>query len=94
MAKKKTKKTKKTKEPKITNTRLPEILAIVFVAISLYYIVSMFSASAGAIGSWLKTVSLGLFSASGYIIPFMLLAIGTNLIVEKRIFKLSIVLSI
>ena len=88
MAKKKTKKTKKTKEPKITNTRLPEILAIVFVAISLYYIVSMFSASAGAIGGWLKTVSLGLFSASGYIIPFMLLAIGTNLIVEKRIFKL------
>ena len=87
MAKKKTKKTKKTKEPKITSTRLPEILAIIFVAISLYYIASMFSASAGTLGNWIKTVSLGLFSVSAYILPFMLLVIGTNLIVEKRIFK-------
>ena len=81
------KKTKKTKEKPISNTRLPEVFAIIFVAVSIFYIVSMFSESTGAIGGWLKTFTLGLFSVSGYILPFMLLILGTNLITEKRIFK-------
>lgn len=81
------KKTKKTKEKKISNTRLPEIFAIIFVAISIFYIVSMFSVSTGAVGNWLKNFTLGLLSASGYIFPFMLLILGSNLIVEKRIVK-------
>ena len=81
------KKTRKTKNKKITNTRLPEIFAIVFVAISIFYIVSMFSESTGAVGNWLKNFTLGLFSASGYIFPFILLILGSNLIVEKRIVK-------
>ena len=81
------KKTKKTKEKPISNTRLPEVFAIIFVAVSIFYIVSMFSESTGAIGGWLKTFTLGLLSVSGYILPFMLLILGTNLITEKRIFK-------
>ncbi len=81
------KKSKKTTKQQISNTRLPEIFAIVFVAVSIFYIVSMFSHSTGAVGNWLKTFTLGLFSVSGYILPFLLLVLGTNLIIEKRIYK-------
>ncbi len=86
MAKKKTKKTKEKKV--IKNTRIPEILAIVFVAFSLYYFTAMFfTESAGALGNWIKAFTLGLVSVPGYLFPIMLLIIGTNLIIEKRIFK-------
>ena len=86
MAKKKTKKTKEKKV--IANTRIPEILAIVFVAFSLYYFTAMFfTESAGALGNWIKTFTLGLISVPGYLCPILLLVIGSNLIIEKRIFK-------
>ena len=83
--KKKTKKTTKIDTGK--KSIVPEITAIVFVAISFFVIVTMFSSNTGYIGSWIKDLLLGLFSFSAYIIPFVVLALGTNLIIEKQIRK-------
>lgn len=83
--KKKTNKNKKVETNK--KSMVPEIAAIIFVAISFFVIVTMFSNGTGYIGSLIKDLLLGLFSFAAYIIPFVILAIGTNLIVEKQIKK-------
>lgn len=66
---------------------LPEIMSITFVAFSFYYIASMFTDKAGAVGNAIKSFTLGVLSVPGYIMPFVILILGTNLIIEKRIDK-------
>ena len=65
----------------------PEIAAVIFVAISFFVIITMFSNSTGSVGIIIKDLLLGLFSFSAYIVPFVVLALGTNLIIEKQIKK-------
>ena len=90
MADKKKKTPKGNKNKKIDTTSksiMPEITAIAFVAISFFVIVTMFSDDTGYIGTWIKHLLMGLFSFSAYIIPFVALILGTNLIIEKQIKK-------
>lgn len=82
------KKKKTNKQPKIEANKksiLPEIVAVAFVAIAFFSIAAMFTDSTGYIGAIIKDIFLGLFSFSAFFLPFMILAIGTNLIIEKQI---------
>ena len=82
------KSTKKTaKKPVVSLSNRPEITAIIFVAVSLFFIAAMYTDGTGALGNFIKYILLGMFSVSAYIIPVLTLVIGSNLIIEKRIFK-------
>ena len=80
-------KKKTQKNPVETKSFAPEITAIVFVALSFFFIALMYTSGAGAVGNGIKTLFLGIFSVSAYLLPILLLCLGTNLIIEKRIFK-------
>ncbi len=64
-----------------------EITSIVFVAISIFFLISMWSDKGGALGSIIKNFFLGVFSFTSYLLPLLFIAIGTNLVIEKRIVK-------
>lgn len=86
MAKSTHSKTKKKKTTvKVGNKA--DIATIIFVAVSIFFIFTMFTDSTGAVGGFLKNIILGIFSYSGYLLPIYTLALGTNLVIEKRIFK-------
>lgn len=85
--KKSTKNTAAKNKPVVSLSNRPEILAVIFVGVSIFFIAAMFTDGTGAFGNFIKYILLGLFSVSAYIIPFLTLVIGTNLIIEKRIFK-------
>ena len=86
MAKKK--RTKKDKQIIQQKTYLPEIFSVVLVASSIFLFATMFIGDGtGPIGQIIKSILLGLFSYSAYLFPFYFIAIGTNLIIEKRIYK-------
>jgi len=87
MADKKKKTNKRKKIETNQKSILPEIIAIAFVAISFFVIFTMFSDSTGYVGSVIKDILLGLFSFSAFVIPFVVLILGTNLIIEKQIKK-------
>ncbi len=80
-------KKKTQKNPVETKSFAPEITAIVFVALSFFFIAAMYTSGTGAIGGAIKSFFLGIFSVSAYLLPILLLCLGTNLIIEKRIFK-------
>ena len=81
-SKRKSSKTKVTRDSMTT-----EIISIIFVAVSIFFLISMWSDKGGALGSVIKNVFLGIFSFAAYILPLLFIAIGTNLIIEKRIVK-------
>ena len=84
------KKKKNKKESKIQTTKksiLPEIVAVAFVAVAFFLIAAMFTSGTGYIGGIIRDVLLGLFSFSAFMVPFLVLALGTNLIIEKQIKK-------
>ncbi len=86
MAKKK--RTKKDKQIIKQKTYLPEIFSVVLVAMSIFLIATMFiGEGTGPFGQFIKNILLGLFSYSAYLFPFYFIAVGTNLIIEKRIYK-------
>lgn len=78
---------KKKKKENIGNTRASDILAVIFVAFSFYYIASMFSDKTGAAGAFIKNFTLGIFSAGGFAVPFFILVTGTNYIIEKSLVR-------
>lgn len=86
MAKKKSKK----KDKAITKQKsyLPEISSVLLVAFSIFLIATLFiGESTGPVGHFIQKILLGLFSYSAYLLPFYFIAIGTNLIIEKSIYK-------
>lgn len=85
MAGKKRKNNKKNKVETNRKSIIPEIIAVAFVAIAFFVIAAMFTSSTGYIGAIIRDIFLGLFSFSAFFIPFVVLAIGTNLIIEKQI---------
>lgn len=85
VANKKRKQNQKSKIETNKKSIVPEIIAVSFVAIAFFVIAAMFTESTGYIGSAIRDVFLGLFSVSAFFIPFIVLAIGTNLIIEKQI---------
>lgn len=86
MAKKK--RTKKDKQIIKQKTYLPEIFSVVLVATSIFLFATMFIGDGtGPVGNIIKHILLGLFSYSAYLFPVYFIAIGTNLIIEKRIYK-------
>ena len=46
------------------NTMTCEIISIVFVAISIFFLISMWTDKGGALGSMIKNLFLGIFSIS------------------------------
>ncbi len=79
---------RKSSKSKVTQDSMTtEIVSIVFVAISIFFLISMWSDKGGALGSVIKNIFLGIFSISAYILPILFIAIGTNLIIEKKIVK-------
>ena len=89
MAKKTTKKkNEKKNSPVQTKTYMPEVLSVVTVALSVFVIASLFiGEGTGPVGAFIRQLFLGLFSYSAYFIPFYMIVLGTNLIIEKRIYK-------
>jgi len=87
MAKKTTKK-KKTTTPVQTRSYIPEVLAVIVVAFSVFVLAALLGGeSTGPVGVFIKNLFLGLFSYSGYFIPVYMIILGTNLVIEKRIYK-------
>ena len=88
MAKKQISKKKKESKPVQARSYLPEIGAVITVALSAFILVSLFVGDGtGPVGAFLRNVFLGLFSYSAYLLPFYFIILGSNLIIEKRIYK-------
>ena len=87
MAKKK-KKTKNAPAPVKTKSYLPEVLSVIMVALSVFLLAALFiGEGTGPLGNMIRTLFLGLFSYSAYLLPFFIIALGSNLIIEKTIYK-------
>ncbi len=65
-----------------------DILSFILIPVSIYMIFSMFTpGKTGFIGEFIRNLLTGTLSVSAYAVPFIMLALATNYIVEKRIFK-------
>ena len=85
---KKTRKKKNENSPVQTKSYLPEVLSVAMVAISVFVIATLFvGEGTGPVGIFIRNVFLGLFSYAAYFIPFYMIVLGTNLIIEKKIYK-------
>ena len=83
-----TRKTTKKKTPvKANKSILPEVIAIIIVALSLFVAASMYTNGTGAVGLGIKNIFLGIFGLTAYLVPLLILVLGSNLIIEKRIVK-------
>lgn len=79
---------KKSQAPVKQKTYLPEVISVAMVALSIFVIAALFvGKGTGPIGMAIRNVFLGLFSYSAYLLPFYFILMGTNLIVEKNIYK-------
>ncbi len=79
---------KKSSKQKVTqNSLTPEIISIIFVAVSIFFFISVFTDKGGYLGSFIRNVFLGVFSYGAYVLPVLFIAIGSNLMIEKRIVK-------
>ena len=60
-----------------------EILAVVFIAIGLFLIISMFTGTTGAVGAAIKSFLGGLLGWVSYILPFFLIVYGVLVFAQK-----------
>ena len=83
-AKKKT----KTKTSSKSGYSAKDIIGFILIPVSFFMIFSVFlPGKTGVIGLLIRNLLTGLFSVSAYAVPIMILALSTNYIIEKRIFK-------
>ena len=60
-----------------------EIIAVVFIALGLFLIISMFTATTGAVGAAVSTFMGGLLGWVAYILPFFLVVYGVLVFAQK-----------
>lgn len=60
-----------------------EIVAVVFIAIGLFLVISMFTATTGAVGAAVKAFLGGLLGTVAYILPFFLIIYGVLVFAQK-----------
>ena len=60
-----------------------EIIAVVFIAIGLFLLISMFTATTGAVGAAVSTFMGGLLGWVAYILPFFLVVYGVLVFAQK-----------
>jgi S-DNA-T family DNA segregation ATPase FtsK/SpoIIIE len=61
-----------------------EVSGLVLIALGVFLFVSNFTASAGAVGEWLYNALFGIVGFAGYVIPFLLVALGFYIILRGR----------
>ncbi len=83
-AKKKSKTTNQNKK----NFNAKDVISFIMVPISLYMMFSMFTpGKTGFLGEFIRNLLTGMLSVCAFAVPFLILALATNYIIEKRIFK-------
>ena len=60
-----------------------EIVAVIFIAIGLFLVISMFTATTGAVGAAVKTFLGGLLGWVSYILPFFLIVYGVLVFAQR-----------
>ena len=60
-----------------------EIVAVIFMAIGLFLVISMFTATTGAVGAAVKTFLGGVLGWVAYILPFFLIVYGVLVFAQK-----------
>jgi len=83
-AKKKT----KTKTSNKSGYSVKDIIGFILIPVSFFMIFSVFlPEKTGVFGHLIRNLLTGLFSVSAYAVPIIILALSTNYIIEKRIFR-------
>lgn len=90
--KKKSSKSKSSAKKSEKNVKSPEqsaisreICAIVILALGIFLILGFyFDPLCGVLGKWLKSFGLGLFGTSGYVLPFIITALGVCFFFRKE----------
>lgn len=74
-----------TKKTELQSAVSREICAIVILALGVFLILGFyFDPLCGVLGKWLKTFGLGLFGVSGYVLPFVITALGVCFFFRKE----------
>ena len=96
MAKKRKQKVKKAGRKSKKQNRNNELIGVLIIGISIFSFLSVFTSSAGIIGTFYNHLLKGLFGVTAYVIPFLIFLSGifTILSYHKRINNLKLMLTI
>ncbi len=83
--KKRTSSTKASRKPKKQVNC--DIIAIIMIAVGIFVGVSMFTDITGIVGQWIKSLILGLFGGTGYILCFAMIACSVYYMFNREIGK-------